>query len=654
MNNLRQEIINKLIFIILSIIVSSTVLSAEVLTLTSPDKKNKVEITVTDTDKVTYTIKRNGDNILAPSNLSMNIDNAVWGIGKPKKIQQSSHSENVNFIVPRKYKQSKNEYNKLLLHYKDHSIEFRAYNDGVAYRFIGNSGKRAKVNENVNFNFDANYVTYTLLTNKLQNWYEENYTIKRFYELPKDSFSIAPVMVDLKKYKVLLGEANLYNYSGMYLQPVNLGFKGVFSLYPKKEEFFDGTNKLYATEREDYIVNTKLKRSFPWRVVGIFDKEIDILSSELIYLLSDDIDTGKDYSWVKPGKVLWDWWNDRNIYHVDFSAGINTATYLYLIDYASKHGIEYILIDEGWSDKDDLLTLNPEVDMPVICKYAEEKNVGVMLWAKWINVDKQLDSSFDLMKSWGVKGVKIDFMDRNDAKIVNFYERVAKKAYECEFLINFHGSYPNEGMRRRYPHLITREGVIGLEYNKWSDKATPDHDVIIPYLRMWVGPMDYTPGAMLNSQIETFYATQHEPMSQGTRAHQLAMYVIYESPLQMLSDSPSKYDENPECLDFLKQVPVIWDQTIPLSGDIQKNIILARKKDNTWYIAALGNSKEQDIEIDLSFLDNGQYSMKAYKDGVNAKRNGKDYKFYEQKVSPRDILGIHLARGGGFVAKLEK
>ncbi len=653
MSNVRhREITNKLVFTILSLLVSSTLLSKEVLILISPDKKNKVEITIA--DKVTYTIKRNGDNILAPSDLSMHIDNAVWGIGKPGKIQHSSHSEEVNFTVPRKYRQGKNEYNSLLLHYKDHSIEFRAYNDGVAYRFIGNSGKSAKVNENVNFKFDANYVTYTLLTDKLQNWYEENYTIKRLHALPKDSFSIAPVMVDIDKYKVLLAEANLYNYSGMYLQSDNLGFKGVFSLYPKKEEFFDGTNKIYATEREDYIVLTNLKRSFPWRVIGIFDKEIDILASELIYLLSDDVETETDYSWIKPGKVLWDWWNDRNIYHVDFPAGINTATYLYLIDYASKHGIEYILIDEGWSEKDDLLTLNPEVDIPAICKYAETKNVGVMLWAKWINVDKQLDSSFELMKSWGVKGVKIDFMDRNDAKMVNFYERVAKKAYEYKFLINFHGSYPNEGMRRKYPHLMTREGVIGLEYNKWSDKATPDHDVIIPYLRMWVGPMDYTPGAMLNSQIETFYVTQHEPMSQGTRTHQLAMYVIYESPLQMLSDSPSKYDENLECLHFLKGVPVVWDKTVPLSGNIQKNIVLARKKDNAWYIAALGNSEEQDIEINLSFLDDGQYSMKAYKDGINASRNGKDYNFYEQKVSSKDILKIHLARGGGFVAKLEK
>lgn len=635
------------------LLICSISVSAKVVTITSPDKKNTIEVNIS--DKVTYSVKRNRDIILAPCELMLTVGNKTWGTGQPKKIEKKYESEEVTFVVPRKYRQTKNEYNKLLLHYKDYSIEFRAYNDGIAYRFIGNNKKTAFVNENVKFNFDSDYLTYTLLTDKLQNWYEENYTIKKFSQLPKDSLSITPVMVDLIKYKVIIAEANLYNYSGMYLQPERAGFKAVFSNYPKKEDFFDGTNKIYATERENYIINTSLDRTFPWRVVGIFDKEIDILSSELIYLLSDNTEKGTDHSWIKPGKVLWDWWNRQNIYHVDFKAGKNTATYKYMIDYAAKHGIEYILIDEGWSTKNDLLILNPDVDMQVICKHAKEQNIGVILWAKWINVDKQLDASFDLMKKWGVKGVKIDFMDRNDAKIVNFYERVAKKAYEYKFLINFHGSYPNEGMRRKYPHLMTREGVVGLEYNKWSKKATPDHDVMISYLRMWVGPMDYTPGAMLNSQPESFYSNQVEPMSQGTRVHQLAMYVVYESPLQMLSDSPSKYEENPECFDFLKKVPVVWDKTVPLSGSInKKNIIVARQKGNEWYIGALGGNQAQEIEIDLSFLGKGNYQMKAYRDGVNANVNGKDYKLYNAEVTSADKIKVNLARGGGFAAVLSK
>ncbi len=632
----------KYVFVIFCLL--PMVVLSKSLELISPDGKNKVILA---TDKqVTYSVERNGDVILTASELTLKAGNNIWGVGRPVKIEYSSQSEDVTFIVPRKYKHVKNEYNQLLLRYKDHSIEFRAYNDGVAYRFIGKNKKSAPVNENVIFNFDSDYLTYTLLTNKLQNWYEENYTIKPFSQLPKDSFSIVPVMVDLKKYKVLLAEANLYDYSGLYLQPESLGFKGVFSNYPKQEEFFDGTNKIYATERQDYIVNTSLNRTFPWRVIGVFDKEIDILSSELIYLLSDNTEKGTNYSWIKPGKVLWDWWNDRNIYQVDFASGINTTTYMYLIDYAAKHNIEYVLIDEGWSEKDDLLVLNPAVDIPAICKYAEEKKVGVFLWAKWINVDKQLDVSFNLMKSWGIKGVKIDFMDRNDAKMVNFYERVAKKAYECKFLINFHGSYPNEGMRAKYPHLMTREGVVGLEYNKWSKRATPDHDVIIPYLRMWVGPMDYTPGAMLNAHFDTFYACQSEPMSQGTRSHQVAMYIVYESPLQILSDSPSKYDENQESFDFIKQIPTIWDETVPLAGETGEYIVIARRSGDTWYIGALNGKTPRDVEIDLSFIGENHKWIKIHIDGINANRQAKDYAIEKKLINRK--LKISMAQGGGF------
>ena len=309
----------------------------------------------------------------------------------------------------------------------------------------------------------------------------------------------------------------------------------------------------------------------------MFDNASSILQSELIYLLSEEKEQAADYTWVKPGKVLWDWWNDRNIYHINFKSGINTDTYLYLVDYAAKHHIEYVLIDEGWSARNDLLTLNPDVDIPRICEYATEKGVGIQLWSKWVNIMRQMDEAFAQFSKWGVKGVKIDFMDRNDAKMVNFYEQVAIKATQYKLLVDFHGSYPNEGMRRKYPNLMTREGVIGLEYNKWSKRATVTHDVIIPYLRMWVGPMDYTPGAMLNAHPETFYENQHEPMSQGTRSHQLAMYVVYESPLQMISDSPTKYDKNLRSFEFIKSIPTTWDETVPLEGEVGEYIALARR-----------------------------------------------------------------------------
>lgn len=646
---------NLKIFILAIVLIITQQSTAKVYLMTSPDKKNTIEINTN--NKISYSVKRNGDLLLAPSILTIQVGKNTWGANTDNPISAIIKAVNETVIpqVAHKFKSIQDNYNQLILKYKDYNIEFRAYNDGVAYRFVGNTKVIDEVrSEEVNFNFEKDYESYTLQTNKLQNWYEENYTIKPISKLSKDSFSLAPVMVDLIKYKVILAESNLYNYAGMYLQPQTNGFNGLFANYPKVEKYFEGTNKIYATEREDYIVKSPLNRIFPWRVMGIFDTEKDILTSQLIYLLSDRSDAKTDYSWVKPGKVLWDWWNNRNIYNVDFESGINTATYIYMVDFAQKNGIEYILLDLGWSAEDDLLTLNPEVDVPKICKYANEKNVGIILWAKWINVDKQLDASFDKMKSWGVKGVKIDFMDRNDAKMVNFYERVAKKAQDCKFLVDFHGSYPNDGMLRKYPFLMTREGVLGMEYDKWSNKATPKHDVMISYLRMWVGPMDYTPGAMLNAQPETFYSNQYEPMSQGTRVHQMAMYVVYESPLQMLSDSPTKYADNQECFDFIKKVPVVWDNTISLSGNIQKNIVVARQKGDKWYVGAIGGTDAQEIEIDFSFLKEGKYKMELFKDGVNADVNGKDYKLYNMDVFSTDKLKIKLARGGGFVAVLSK
>lgn len=638
----------KISLIVLTLIYSVVFAYAKPIEVKSPDGKNRAVI---ETDgKVTYSFFREETQILTNSPLSLTVGDQIWGEDKKcGKIERKSVSEPVRFIVPRKYKETLNNYNQVLLNYKEYKIEFRVYNDGVAYRFISTTENADPVKgELVQYSFTRDHLSYTLLTDQLQNWFEQDYTVKNINALPRDSFSVAPVMVKVDKYKVLLAEADLYNYAGMYLRAGDKSFNGVFAYYPDKEEPADGDNKIYAATRKDYIVSQCGKRSFPWRVTGIFDNDHDILNSELIFLLSEDVPKGADYSWIKPGKVLWDWWNDRNIYNVDFKSGINTATYLYLIDYAAKHNIEYILIDEGWSARNDLLTLNPEVNIPQICKYAETKGVGVQLWAKWVNVDRQLDAAFDQFVKWGVKGVKIDFMDRNDAKMVNFYERVAIKGADNKLLIDFHGSYPNEGMRRKYPNLMTREGVVGLEYNKWSKRATVKHDVIIPYLRMWVGPMDYTPGAMLNAHPETFYDNQHEPMSQGTRSHQLAMYVVYESPLQMVSDSPSKYDENQASFEFIKNTPAVWDETVPLAGEIGEFIVVARRSGNTWYIGAMNGDTPRSVEVDLSFLGQGGKKIKAHIDGVNASQQAKDFKVVESSVT-NNKLKIDMVRGGGYV-----
>ena len=436
---------NHILFLLTAAFCFPSITVAKIIEAGSPDKKNV--ITIETDNQVSCSLSRNGTKILDTCPLSLTVGNDTWGTDKCRKITRKSVSEKVEFIVPRKYKETVDNYNQVELIYKDYKIEFRIYNDGVAYRFVSTANNKQPVKkESVSFRFGQDHTSYTLLTDQLQNWFEQDYTVKPINALPKDSFSVAPVMVEVDKYKVLLAEANLYNYPGMYLQPAQESFHGIFANYPDKEVPYEGDNKIYASTRKDYLIPTCGKRVFPWRVIGTFDNASSILQSELIYLLSEEKEQAADYTWVKPGKVLWDWWNDRNIYHINFKSGINTDTYLYLVDYAAKHHIEYVLIDEGWSARNDLLTLNPDVDIPRICEYATKKRVGIQLWSKWVNIMRQMDEAFAQFSKWGVKGVKIDFMDRNDAKMVNFYEQVAIKATQYKLLVDFHGSYPNEGM----------------------------------------------------------------------------------------------------------------------------------------------------------------------------------------------------------------
>lgn len=616
----------------------------------SPDHSNRLVI---ETDgRVNFWLFRHGTLVTVCPALTLTVGNEVWGEQAVcRKIEQRDVAGTVVFPVPRKYREVPDVYRAVTLHYPDYRIEFRLYNEGAAYRFVSTKANRNPVcNETVRYCFSGNPVTYTLLTDRLQNWFEQDYTVRRIDELPRDSFSVTPVLVKNGLFRVLLGEANVYGYPGIYLQPGTGTFEGIFARYPDREMPADGDNKRYAETRKEYLVPVCGNRTFPWRIAAVYDRDTDILKSELVYLLADTPPAGSDYSWVKPGQALWDWWNDRNVYRVNFESGINTETYLYLTNYAAQHGIPYLLIDEGWSERNDLLHLNPAVDMPLICRRAAGKGVGILLWSKWLNIERQMEEAFALFNEWGVKGVKIDFMDRNDARMVGFYEQVAQSAARHRLLVDFHGSYPCDGLQRKYPNVLTREGVIGLEYNKWSRRATVTHDVTIPYLRMWAGPMDYTPGAMLNAHPETFHPNQHEPMSQGTRSHQVAMYVVYESPLQMLSDSPPKYDENAESFGFIRQIPPVWDETVPLAGETGEYVAVARRKGNTWYIGALNGAQPRETEADVSFIPGKALRVTAHEDGPNAARQAKDFRITQTRLANDKKLRIKMCRGGGYAA----
>ena len=621
-------------------------------TLASPDGRNVLTIGIG--ENVTFSVSKDGRELMPGCSLSMSVGDEEWGTGGDYVIRSSrTVNEHIEFEVPRKCRSADISYNKLELESDDHKIEFRAYDNGVAYRFVSTSDNRSPVRDEKSvFSFSGNWPSYTLMTDNVENWFEFNYTYSPLEDLSSDKFSILPVMVEAGDSYILLSETDLSGYAGMFLKPSGKGFESLFAKYPEKEEIFEGGNRLSAVSRQDYITPVTGERNFPWRIIGIFDSPAEILEDELVYALSDSADA--DFSWIRPGKALWDWWNDRNIYNVDFESGINNETYRYMIDFAAEHGLEYVLIDDGWSELDDLTAPKPGMDIRMLCEYAREKGGGILLWARWTNVLAQMDEAFSLFHEWGVKGVKIDFMERNDAKVIGFYEEVASAAARYHMLVDFHGADPIEGMRRKYPNLITREGVLGLENSKWGTAVTPEHDVTLPFIRMWAGPMDYTPGSMLNSHPETFYGNGREPMSQGTRSHQVAMYVVYESPLQMVSDSPTKYDENPRSFDFIKRTPVVWDETVGLGGAPGEYAAVARRSGDVWYIGVMNNSEPRSLEIPLDFLGDGSWTMEYHADGPNAGRQAKDFVTGSIKVTGADSLEVDMARGGGYMAIIRK
>jgi alpha-glucosidase len=460
-----------------------------------------------------------------------------------------------------------------------------------------------------------------------------------------------PTLFKTGDINILLTESDIEDYPGMWLRGAGSGkISGTWPAYPEEEKLYSDRN-LRVTKTKDYIARTKGTRTFPWRVFVITSGDGGLLESDLVYKLAAP-NKLSDTKWIKPGKVAWDWWNACNIYGVDFRAGINTPTYKYYIDFAAKNGIEYIILDEGWYKTGNVLDVSPDIDIPELCKYAESKNVGIILWVVWKAFYDKIDEALDQFSAWGIKGVKVDFMQRDDQKMVNFYYEAAQKSAEHHMLIDFHGSYKPDGMNRTYPNALTREGVKGMEHSKWSRDVSPEHDVTIPFTRMVAGPMDYTPGAMVNMDKTNFRPIFTRPASQGTRVHQMALYVVFESPLEMLSDSPSNYMKEQECTDFIVRVPVVWDDIKVLQAKVGNYILLARRSGNEWFIGGLSDWNERDLDLDLSFLGPGEYNMEVFQDGINADRYASDYKHTRLDIIPDLKMNVHMAPGGGWVARI--
>lgn len=545
-----------------------------------------------------------------------------------------------------------------------YALELRAYDDAAAYRFItGRPGELVIENEVASFNFPADHHAFIPYMwdyrdgEIFNSSFEAQYAEHPLSQFQQGSLAFLPVLVDVGGgKKLVLLEADLEDYPGMYLNlnETGMGLSGVFAAYPL-ETRQGGYNQMNSipTRRADFIARTAGTRAFPWRVAALGERDRDLLGNDIVQKLASPPRLD-DYSWVNPGQVAWDWWHDYNLSHVDFVAGMNTPTFLHHIDFAAENNAGHIILDAGWSETFDLNAVNPEVDLEEILAYAKSKGVGVILWAAWFTILQQMHQVFPKYAAMGVQGWKIDFIDRDDQVAVASTYQIAELAARYRLMVDYHGVFKPTGLQRTYPNVVGYEGVYGLENYKWADYDAPRYDVSIPYIRNMAGPMDYTSGALTNVTQANFKARNHAPMSKGTRCHQLAMYVIFEAPLQMLSDSPTAYRREPECTAFITRIPTFFDDTVPLDGQVGEFAAVARQKDGVWHLGAMTNWTPRDLTLDLSFLPAGRYRAVIFQDGVNAHREGTDYKMVETTLEAGGRLLIHLAPGGGWAARLER
>lgn len=660
--------VKSLIICLLLIISSNIANSQKTYNLESPQKKINITITADD-DFIKYSVTHENTVIIKDSPISMELsDGKVLGAAP---MVRSFKNESINESIKADFYKKElveNNYNELTLNFKGYySIQFRAYDDGIAYRFCTKFPKPIiVVNENITYNFDSDYTAYIPYVNasngygdkiskQFFNSFENVYTITPISKMEDDRLAFLPILINLKdNKKVVITEANLEDYPGTYLsrnKNNKNSLKGIHASYPKVEEQ-GGYNMLQyvVKERENYIAKVEGTKNFPWRCMIISEEDHELANNDMVYRLAEPSRI-EDKSWIVPGKVAWEWWNAWNIKDVDFESGINNDTYKHYIDFASEYGIEYVILDEGWAvnKKADLFDVIPDIDIIDLVEYADSKGVGIVLWAGYFAIDRDMEEVCKYYSELGIKGFKVDFIDRDDQKAVNFYYRMAETAAKYHLLIDFHGAYKPTGLNRTYPNVLNFEGVYGLENVKWNQNLDlVTYETTIPFIRMLAGPMDYTQGAMRNANKDNYRAVWSEPMSQGTRCRQLAEYVIFESPFNMLCDSPSSYRDEEECAKYIAEIPTVWDETIALDGNVGEYVVIARRSGDRWYVGGITNWKEREIEIDLSKLDLKHQHATEFRDGVNANKIAEDYVKRNINID-NNVYKAKMSKGGGFV-----
>lgn len=661
----------KKILLFVCILWALTVQAYKEFELFSPDGKLQTEIKVG--EYVSYSISREGYRILNDSPLSMTLTNGiVWG-ENPRLVSTKRNSVNAMVASPF-YRRSeiRDNYNSLILNFKNGwGLEFRAYDTGIVYRFVHRENKVLDiVSENVSYCFSSDFeanVPYVVprvqrhnLDCQFYNSFENTYTTDRLSHLDKERLMFLPLVVEAENgIKVCLTESDLEDFPGLYLSAVEgeeYTLKGVHAPYPKNS--IQGGHKMLqmlVQERESYIARVKGKRTFPWRMAIVTARDEQLADNDLTYLLASPSRLD-DISWIKPGKVAWEWWSDRNIDGVNYVTGVNNETYKEYIDFAAKYGMEYVILDEGWAVnlKADLMQVVDSIDLKELVDYASDKNVGIILWAGYYAFERDMENICRFYSDLGVKGFKVDFMDRDDQEMVEFNYRAAAMCAKYHLVLDLHGMYKPSGMNRTYPNILNFEGVHGLENMKWSPDSVDQvkYDVMVPFIRQVAGPLDYTQGAMRNAAKGCYFPCYSEPMSQGTRCRQLALYVVFESPLNMLCDTPSNYVREKESVDFISGIPTVWDETRVLDAKMGEYIVTARRKGDTWYIGGITDWQERDIELDFSFLKGKICQGLLYEDGINAHRIGRDFHLKLIHVDENTRLTVHLAPGGGFAIRM--
>ena len=635
----------------------------KLMSFSSPDKRTEIKITIG--EKISYSVFHDGLALITSSSISLALDNGETLGSDPQLIGKKASAIN-KFITPLygSNAQIQEYYNELSLAFKkDFSIIFRAFNNGVSYRFVTHIKHEITINdEEASFNFSNDYNAYFIMGKKEDYIYEDNYHHLPLSKIDSNRVATMPITVEFDKGPLIsITESDLIDYPGMYLYTTGRNIlKGSFRNYPLK---MDDENKDWTArvkESADYIARTNGERNFPWRIIMISETAKDLLKNDLVYLLASEQKKGIDFSWVKPGNIINDWWdaiwlpgNPQEVIlsGVDFRSGTNFETYKYYIDFAVQHNIEFVNIDYGWSDPLDFSKINPTLDLEKLLQYSKEKNKKVILWCVARTLYSDLEKNMQMFEKWGIGGLKVDFFERDDQEGINDYIKIAAAAANHHLVIEYHGATKPTGLSRMYPNIITYEAVLGSENDKFDFRANPLHDVTIPFIRGLAGPFDYGPGAMDNATQRTFTPTADHPMSQGTRCHQMAMSIVYYSPLQFMVDVPTNYNKEPLYLDFLKSIPSVWDVTVPLESKIGEYITVARKKKDSWFVGSMTNWDERTLKINCNFLDNKKYKVEIFQDGINADLNSMDYNRNLIEVKQNDMITITLAKGGGWAAK---